>query len=221
MGFAHRRLLRQWIRRIEQIQLFILEVGSRKTVRDQHDLPVGRVLTGEHAPGQYERRLNIREMRMDHHLGHVRIGHVHTQPHDGIMDGHRLGHHLRQFRDMTQLREAVHLYQRQMITRIFTTYQSIEGQGHLLAGDVLTTRTHRTGHVHDDRGRRLGIVPRLMDLDVVAADREPTIHRSASYRRVGEGLTDVEMNGGITELVGPRLLEFDGALAHDRTIVTA
>ena len=65
---AHGGLLGPRVGRIEQVEVLSLEVGRGQAVGDQDDLPVGRVLAGEHLPGQLQAVLDVGEVRRDLHL---------------------------------------------------------------------------------------------------------------------------------------------------------
>ena len=213
--FAHGRGFGSGIRRIEEEEVVVLEVGGREPVRDQDDLAIRSVRVGEQPPRQAEGVLDVREVRWEVLLGDVRIRHVRPEPDHGIVDGHRLWQQVHEVASGHHPGDAVHLHEVEAIAGILAANQPLEGEGHLLAGHVLPAPAHRSGHVHDHDRRALGGRPGPVDLEVLAPERG--VGRFAAGGRLsGHAVQDrcrqVEPRDRVAELPGAGRREFVGAI---------
>ncbi len=157
---AHRRLFGSSVRRVEQEELLALEVRRRQAVGDQDDLAVGRVLRLEELTGELQTVLDVGEVRREVDLRDPLVAHVRSQPHDGVVHRHRLGHEGRQLRDVPRLGERVHLDELEEVAGVLAADQTVQGQAHPLGVDVLPVVAHRAAHVDHDGRCALGRVAR-------------------------------------------------------------
>ena len=141
--------------RIEQVQIFALEMGGGQAVGDQNHVAVGRVLGGQHLPGELQAVLDIGEVLRQKKFAYVRIAHVGPQADDRIADRDRLGHKLDDLARMPGLGDGIDFDELQEIARIFAADQSVQGQAHAFDVDVQAVVTHRTAHVQQHHGGAL------------------------------------------------------------------
>lgn len=155
--------------------------------------------------------------------------HVHTQPHNRIINHDQLKHQYYQFPLNTLLNKKIHFDKTQIVTKILTTNQSKKNHTHPFDIHILPLITHQTTHIHQHHHHTLQNIARTINHNILnhhpyqltnPITNKNITNKNIPYHNIDHQTNHIHINYQITKFILFNLLHLHNPFTNNKPLIS-